>query len=131
MEYAGIAAGITFMLTAYAYPDMRINWFCDNKSAVGEIPKLSSRSPRQWLASSNSNIGHYMEGIPQEARKHIKVVWKRSHPETRMEKREYEIHDWMNTACDQLAGEVPHHQGAHDCTCEHHKAKPPHIYTNL
>jgi hypothetical protein len=51
IEYAGIAAGTTIMLTRY--PDSRTSWFCDNESAVNEIPKLSFRSPRQWLASSN------------------------------------------------------------------------------
>ena len=41
MEYAGIAAGITYMLTTY--PNTHAEWYCDNKSAVGEIPKLSHR----------------------------------------------------------------------------------------
>jgi hypothetical protein len=35
--YAGIAAGITFMLTHY--PESHTSWFCDNESAVNEIPK--------------------------------------------------------------------------------------------
>jgi len=127
MEYAGMAAGITYMITTY--PNTLVEWYCDNKSAVGEIPKLSHRSARQWLASSNSDIGHYMEGIPQEARNNITVTWKRGHPERRMDVRDYEIHDWMNTVCDELAGKVPHHQGVLDCLCEHHRAIPPHIPT--
>ena len=41
MEYAGMAAGITYMITTY--PNALVEWYCDNKSAVGEIPKLGHR----------------------------------------------------------------------------------------
>jgi hypothetical protein len=38
------------------------------------MPKLGSRTPRQWLASSNSDIGHYLDDLPSEARKKV-LVW--------------------------------------------------------
>ena len=89
--------------------------------------RLRHRSPRQSLASSNSDTGHYLEEIPHKKRRQIKVTWKRGYPETRKHEQDYEIHDMMNTACDQLASCVPHHESVQDCTCEHHIAKLPHI----
>jgi hypothetical protein len=118
MEFAGIAAGTTFLLTHY-HDRLRTPWYCDSDSAVGELPKLRTRTANQWLAALNTDIGHYLEGLPKGLLRRVQAKWKRGHPELRMDMDQYQIHDWMNVACDALTSQVPHHQSAGDCTHDH------------
>ena len=121
MELAGIAAGITYALDKY--PNEYITWYCDNESAVNEIPKIKHRSTRQWLAACNTDIGEYLADLPRAKINKITVVWKRGHPEDRMETHEYALHDRINVCVDDLASAVPHTIG----TCCLHKlpGQPP------
>ena len=128
MEFAGIAAGVTFAMTHYADRQL-LPWYCDSKSAVGEIPKLHGRTTNQWLAASNTDIGHYLSDLPTQALRRVKVQWRRGHPERRMDTEQYEMHDHMNVACDALASAVPHHRSDVDCQCEHNNAAPTHLHS--
>jgi hypothetical protein len=84
MEFAGIATGVTFAMTHYADRQLLL-WFCDSKSALGEIPKLHGRTTNQWLAASNTDIGHYLSDLRTQALRRVKVQWRRDHPERRMD----------------------------------------------
>jgi hypothetical protein len=130
MEFAGMAVGVTFAMIHYA--DRQLLpwfWFCDSKSAAGEIPKLHGRTTNQWLAAPNTDIGHYLSDPTHQASRRIKAQWRRGHPERRMDTEHYEMHDHMNVACDALAPAVPHHRPDVDCQCEHNNAAPTHLHS--
>jgi len=121
MDLAGITAGITYALDKY--PSEYITWYCDNELAVNEIPQIKHRSTRQWLAACNTDIGEYLADLPRDKINKITVVWKRGHPEDRMETHEYALHDRINVCVDDLASAVPHNIA----TCCLHKlpGQPP------
>jgi hypothetical protein len=65
MEFAGIAAGVTFAMTHYADIQL-LPWYCDSNSAVGEIPKLHGRTTNQWLAAPNTTSATTFQTFPHK-----------------------------------------------------------------
>jgi hypothetical protein len=44
-----------------------------------------------------------LEGLPKGLLRRVQAKWERGHPELRTDMGQYQIHDWMNAACDALA----------------------------
>jgi hypothetical protein len=92
MELTGVAdASITYAIEKY--PEEEMNWYCDNKSAVKEIPKLKHRGAREWLAASNTDISEYLADLLRDKLNHITVIWKRGHPEGRQTQEHRGMHN--------------------------------------
>jgi len=106
MELTGIAAGMTFAIQHY--PGTAMRWYCDNDAVVGETKRVRSRTKADWLRTSNTDVGMYLESLPRHLTKCEKAVWNRGHPEERMSTNEYVPADWLNECCDSLASKVTH-----------------------